>query len=68
MNYIVRCASCGQKSICQIENPANPAEKRCSICGSSGDKVRIEVSVEEVMPSADLIARGMGLGKKLSGF
>ncbi|SFM05120.1 hypothetical protein [Halanaerobium salsuginis] len=61
MTYIVICSKCGQKSLCEIEDPKNSDERKCSICGSSGVNVKIEIFVEEAMPAVDLIAKGMKL-------
>ena len=61
MTYIVICAKCKQKSICEIEDINDPKERNCSICGTIGEDVKIEVSVEEIMPLIDLIAKGMQL-------
>jgi hypothetical protein len=61
MTYIVICSKCGQKSLCEIEDTDNPEERKCSVCGNSGEDVKIEISVEEAMPAVDLIAKGMKL-------
>jgi len=61
MTYIVLCSKCGQKSLCEIEDPNNPMERKCAVCSTSGEVVKIEISVKEAMPPIDLIAKGMKL-------
>lgn len=56
MNYIVKCNKCQQKSICEINQPE---DKKCKLCGATGDDVKVEISIEEAMPPLDLISKGM---------
>lgn len=56
VNYIVKCNKCQQKSICEI---TQAEDKICKICGATGDDVSIEISIEEAMPSLELINKGM---------
>lgn len=56
VNYIVKCNKCQQKSICEI---MQAEDKICNICGATGDDVSIEISIEEAMPSLELISKGM---------
>lgn len=61
MTYIVLCGKCRQKSLCEIDDIDNPEERKCSVCGTTGDDIKIETSVEEAMPPLDLIAKGIKL-------
>jgi len=61
MTYIVLCGKCRQKSLCEIDDIDNPEERKCSVCGTTGEDIQIETSVEEAMPPLDLIAKGMKL-------
>ena len=61
MNYIVKCKKCNQKSIITLNEEESIDEKSCPICKAQGSKLNIEISVEEAMPSAELIQKAMGL-------
>lgn len=61
MTYIVFCEKCGQKSLCEIEDINNLEERKCSVCNTSGEDIKIEISVQEAMPPIDLIVKGMKL-------
>ncbi|MGM0410984.1 MAG: hypothetical protein ACQEQF_09515 [Bacillota bacterium] len=61
MNYIAKCKKCNQKSIVTLNEEESIKEKSCPICKAEGKNLEIEISVEEALPSAELIQKAMGL-------
>ena len=61
MKYIVRCSKCNQKAIVDIKENETIEEKECPICKAEGENLEIETSVQEALPSLDLIQKAMGM-------
>ena len=61
MKYIVKCSECNQKTIVDIKENETIEEKECPICKAEGENLEIETSVQEALPSVDLIQKAMGM-------
>ena len=61
MKYIVKCTKCKQKAIVDIKEDETLEEKSCPICEAKGKNLEVETSVQEALPSVDLIQKAMGM-------
>lgn len=63
MGYVVKCLSCGQQKIIELESEEALAAATCPLCSGPGDKLEIINSVQALLPDPELFKKMMAVVK-----